>query len=175
MVSSAPGGALYSKAKFSGTLLNFNSNHEASKLDTKATMVYKPQANFVSKMTVSLLANMGNFNSSYQQRLPSVETHVPCPNKDIQNVPSQLGKTLQIASHTETDQSIEPQKIALQNLEEVPNPPPLAPNGIDHLMMDITGESMGKSKSKEVNIQEVTINALMHLPKLSCEKGRNII
>ncbi|XP_038720360.1 WRKY transcription factor 44-like isoform X2 [Tripterygium wilfordii] len=117
-------------AEFSGTLLNFNSNHEASKLDTKATMVYKPQAKFVSKTTVSLLANMGNFNSSYQQRLSSVETHVPCPNKDIQiNVPSQLGKTLQIASHTENDQSIEPQKIALQNLEEVPNPPPHAPNG----------------------------------------------
>ncbi|XP_038684607.1 WRKY transcription factor 44-like isoform X2 [Tripterygium wilfordii] len=123
MASSAPGAALSSQAEFSETLLNFDSKRDVYKLDKRATLVYKPQAKFVSKTTVSLLANMGNFNSSYQEMLPLVETHVPCPNKDIQNLPSQLGKNLQIALHTETDRSIECENIALQNLEEVPNAP----------------------------------------------------
>ncbi|CAM8927708.1 unnamed protein product [Rhodiola kirilowii] len=41
--------------------------------DTKSTVVYKPLAKVVSKSTVSLLANMGNFNKSPQQAVPPVE------------------------------------------------------------------------------------------------------
>ncbi|KAJ0027318.1 hypothetical protein Pint_35543 [Pistacia integerrima] len=101
-----------------------NSSDKASKSDsTPPTVVYKPLAKLVSKATVSLLANMGNFNNtSRQQTQQSVEARVQHPSQDKQNFRSQVNSNLNliVPLRNEADQTIESSKIASQNLEEDP-------------------------------------------------------
>ncbi|OWM82366.1 hypothetical protein CDL15_Pgr001940 [Punica granatum] len=55
----------------------YNSAKDATmKSDSRRTVVYKPLAKVVSKSTVSLLANMGNFNVAHQQGPAPPETRV---------------------------------------------------------------------------------------------------
>lgn len=97
-----------------------NSSDDFSKSDSKPTVIYKPLAKLVSKTTVSLLANMGNFNTSHQHTQQSVEAQHP--SQDKQNFISQVSSnTNQILPPLkEKDQTIESLKVASQNLEEDP-------------------------------------------------------
>ncbi|KAJ0089317.1 hypothetical protein Patl1_32000 [Pistacia atlantica] len=105
-----------------------NSSDKASKSDsTPPTVVYKPLAKLVSKATVSLLANMGNFNNtSRQQMQQSVEARVQHQSQDKQNFRSQVNSNLNliVPLRNEADQTIESPKIASQNLEEDPKAVP---------------------------------------------------
>ncbi|KAJ4704809.1 WRKY transcription factor [Melia azedarach] len=99
-----------------------NSSDDVLKSDSKPTVIYKPLAKLVSKTAVSLLANMGNFNSSHQQTQQSAESHVQNPSQDKNNFRSQISSNnnLIMPARKENDQAIESLKIASQNLEEDP-------------------------------------------------------
>ncbi|KAH8485283.1 hypothetical protein H0E87_026899 [Populus deltoides] len=99
-VNRAPGALVSSQVELSGTTLS-NSSNRVSSTDSKTTVIYKPQAKFVSKATVSLLASMGNFNTNSQQMLQSVEARPQCPKQNKQNISSQLTSNLHqnIPSH----------------------------------------------------------------------------
>ncbi|KAE8099506.1 hypothetical protein FH972_017484 [Carpinus fangiana] len=129
MVNHAPAGLVSSPAEISGTAV-CNSSDKVSKCDSKSTVIYKPLAKLVSKTTVSLLANMGNFNTSHQQLQPSVEASVQHTNQDKQNFRSQITSNLHqnIPSHVESNQTVGPSKTASQNLEEDPKALPIIAN-----------------------------------------------
>ncbi|KAJ6864858.1 WRKY transcription factor 44-like [Populus alba x Populus x berolinensis] len=118
-VNRAPGALVSSQVELSGTTLS-NSSNRVSSTDSKTNVIYKPQAKFVSKATVSLLASMqlvavffssdadarisfdqGNFNTNAQQMLQSVEARPQCPKQNKQSFPSQLTSNLHqnIPSH----------------------------------------------------------------------------
>ncbi|XP_061955334.1 WRKY transcription factor 44-like [Populus nigra] len=99
-VNRAPGALVSSQVELSGTTLS-NSSNRVSSTDSKTTVIYKPQAKFVSKATVSLLASMGNFNTNSQQMLQSVEARPQCPKQNKQNFSSHLTSNLHqnIPSH----------------------------------------------------------------------------
>ncbi|GLU12050.1 hypothetical protein SLE2022_287590 [Rubroshorea leprosula] len=80
-VSRAPTMMVSSQAELPRTAA-CNSTNKVSESDSKPTLVYKPQAKLVSKTTVSLLANMGNFNTSHQQALLAVEARAQQVPKD---------------------------------------------------------------------------------------------
>lgn len=128
-VNRAPAGLISSQAEISGTAV-YPSSDNILKADCKSTVVYKPLAKLVSKTTVSLLANMGNFNASNQQPQASVEARAQHPNQDKHNFRSQVSPNLHqsIASHVETNQIVVvPSEIASQNMEEDPKAlPPTA-------------------------------------------------
>ncbi|XP_065855303.1 WRKY transcription factor 44 [Euphorbia lathyris] len=106
-----------SQAGLSETALQ-NVSDNVLKLDSRPTL-YKPQAKLVSKTTVSLLANMGNFNASH---LPSAEARIRHPNQDKQSFESQPASNFQqnIPSHIQMDQTTEPSRLSSQNQEEDP-------------------------------------------------------
>ncbi|XVF55396.1 hypothetical protein PTKIN_Ptkin06aG0033200 [Pterospermum kingtungense] len=114
----APSALISSKKELSGIGVS-SSSDKVSKSDVKPTVVYKPRAKLVSKATVSLLANMGNFNASKKQTMQSRVTPAQISPNLHQNTPS----------HAETDQTSEPSKAtASQNIEEDPKILPAAAN-----------------------------------------------
>ncbi|XP_039013381.1 WRKY transcription factor 44-like isoform X2 [Hibiscus syriacus] len=93
------------------------SSDKVLKSDVKSTTaVYKPQAKLVSKTTVSLLANMGNFGASNELTLQSME------------VPARPDLHRNTQSHTETDQTSKPSKVGSQNMDEDPKALPAVAN-----------------------------------------------
>ncbi|KAJ9181640.1 hypothetical protein P3X46_009748 [Hevea brasiliensis] len=120
MVNRAPAASISSQADLSGTAL-CNSYDKVSKSDSKPTVIYKPQAKLVSKTTVSLLANMGNFVAGHQQQtLPLLEARVQHTNQENHNFTTQITSNFHhnIPSHAQTDQSTEPSRLTSQNQEE---------------------------------------------------------
>ncbi|XP_011004128.1 PREDICTED: WRKY transcription factor 44-like [Populus euphratica] len=130
VVNRAPGALVSSQAELSGTAVS-NSFNKVSGTDSKATIIYKPQAKLVSKATVSLLANMGNFNPNSQQMLQPVETRPPLSKQDKHNFSSQLTSNLHqnIPSHAEADHATEPLRLTSLNQEEDPKTLSNASNG----------------------------------------------
>ncbi|CAK7342914.1 unnamed protein product [Dovyalis caffra] len=120
MVYRAPDALFSSQAELSGIAAS-NSSNKVSSTDSKATIIYKPQAKLVSKATVSLLANMGNFNTTSQQMLQSVEAHPQSPKHDKHSFSSQLTSNLlqNIPPHAEADQTTAPLSLTSQNQEEL--------------------------------------------------------
>ncbi|KAH8479474.1 hypothetical protein H0E87_031606 [Populus deltoides] len=119
MVNRAPGALVSSQAGLSGTAVS-NSFNKVSSTDSKATIIYKPQAKLVSKATVSLLANMGNFNTNSQQMLQPVETRPQLSKQDKHNFSSQLTSNLHqnIPSPAEADHTTEPLRLTSLNQED---------------------------------------------------------
>ncbi|XP_050228981.2 WRKY transcription factor 44 isoform X2 [Mercurialis annua] len=73
----------------------------------------------VSKTTVSLLANMGNFNDIHKQkRPPSLEARVQNPTQDKRHF--SLDFLQNIPSHAQTDQTIESSSLSSHNQEDDP-------------------------------------------------------
>lgn len=105
-----------------------NSSDKVLKSDSKPTVVYKPMAKLVSKSTVSLLANMGNFNTCHQHTQQSVEAHVQHPSQDKLNFRPQSSSNLNqiMPPVKETEQTAELPKMVSQNLEEDPKNLPVA-------------------------------------------------
>ncbi|KAF5471759.1 hypothetical protein F2P56_008530 [Juglans regia] len=130
MVNRAPPGPVSSQAKISGAAV-CNSADEVPKFESKATVVYKPLAKFVSKTTASLLANMGNFNTNHQPPQPTVETSSQHSNQEKHKFRSQKSSNLhqKIPSQVETMQAVGPSKVASQKLEEDPKALPTTANG----------------------------------------------
>ncbi|KAJ6756008.1 WRKY TRANSCRIPTION FACTOR PROTEIN 1-RELATED [Salix purpurea] len=130
MVNRAPGALVSSQAELSGTALS-NSSNRVSSTDSKTTVIYKPQAKFVSKATVSLLANMGNFNTISQQTQQSVEARPHRPKQNKQNFSSQLSSNLpqNIPSHAVAYQTTEPLRSTSHNQDEDPKTLSHASNG----------------------------------------------
>uniref|UniRef100_A0A6M2EYP0 WRKY domain-containing protein n=1 Tax=Populus davidiana TaxID=266767 RepID=A0A6M2EYP0_9ROSI len=130
MVNRAPGALVSSQAGLSGTAVS-NSFNKVSSSDSKATIIYKPQAKLVSKATVSLLANMGNFNTNSQQMLQPVETRPRLSKQDNHNFSSQLTSNLHqnIPSPAEADRTTEPLRLTSLNQEEDPKTLSHASNG----------------------------------------------
>lgn len=120
MVNRAPASLVSSKADLSGKA-PCNSYDTISESDSKPTVIYKPQAKLVSKATVSLLANMGNFNAGHQQQtLPLVVAQIQHPSEDKHNFTSQIISNVHqnIPSQAQTDQTTEPSRLASENQEE---------------------------------------------------------
>ncbi|KAL3586062.1 hypothetical protein D5086_012929 [Populus alba] len=118
------------QAGLSGTAVS-NSFNKVSSTGSKATIIYKPQAKLVSKATVSLLANMGNFNTNSQQMLQPVETRPRLSKQDKHNFSSQLTSNLHqnIPSPAEADHTTEPLRLTSLNQEEDPKTLSHASNG----------------------------------------------
>ncbi|XVE61771.1 hypothetical protein DITRI_Ditri06bG0066600 [Diplodiscus trichospermus] len=129
MMNRAPSAAISSQAELSGVGVS-NSSDKVLKSDVKPTIVYKPQAKLVSKTTVSLLANMGNFSASNQQILQSTEAPAQHANQEIKNFRTQVSPNVHqnTPSHAETDQTSEASKVASQIMEEDPKILPAAAN-----------------------------------------------
>ncbi|XWS43652.1 hypothetical protein CRYUN_Cryun16bG0121700 [Craigia yunnanensis] len=128
-VNRAPSAVISSQAELSEIGVS-NSSDKVLKSDVKPTVVYKPQAKLVSKTTVSLLANMGNFSASDQLTLQSTEAPAQHTNQEKKNFRTQVSPNLHqnTSSHAETDQTSEPSKVASQNMEEDPKFLPAAAN-----------------------------------------------
>ncbi|WCJ34600.1 WRKY DNA-binding protein 4 [Euphorbia peplus] len=92
---------------------------EKNSISVSRPTVYKPQAKLVSKTTVSLLANMGNFNASH---LPLVQAQIRHSNQDKPSFESQPASNFQhnIPSNVHIDQTPEPSRLYSQNQEEDP-------------------------------------------------------
>ncbi|KAE8661063.1 Adenylate kinase 1 [Hibiscus syriacus] len=114
VVNRAPFATVSSQAEQSGIGMSISSD-KVLKSDLKRTTVYKPQAKLVSKTTVSILANMGNFGASNELTLQSMEVTA---RPDLHNT----------SSHTETDQTSEPLKVGSQNMDEDPKVLPAVAN-----------------------------------------------
>ncbi|WJX84564.1 hypothetical protein P8452_67130 [Trifolium repens] len=89
------------------------------KPDTNQSLIYKPTAKFVSKTTVSLLANMGICNTNPQQSPQLVETNLQHLNHDKfrSNMSSNFHQNITLPKET-YHQATEPCKTAQQNMEE---------------------------------------------------------
>ncbi|KAJ6382063.1 hypothetical protein OIU77_030672 [Salix suchowensis] len=131
MVNRAPGASVSSQAELSGTAVS-NSFNKVSSTDSKSTIIYKPQAKLVSKATVSVLANMGNFNANSQQMSQPVETRPQRTKQDKRNFSSQLTTSnlhQNIPSHAEAEQTSETLRLTSLNQEEDPKTSSHASNG----------------------------------------------
>ncbi|XP_022767440.1 WRKY transcription factor 44-like isoform X2 [Durio zibethinus] len=119
VVNRAPSAMISSQAELSGIGVS-NSSDKVLKSDVKPTVVYKPQAKLVSKTTVSLLANMGNFSASNQPTLQSTEIPAQYTKQEKKNFRTQVTPNLHqnTSSHAETDQTSEPSKVGSQNMED---------------------------------------------------------
>ncbi|KAK9289865.1 hypothetical protein L1049_008026 [Liquidambar formosana] len=115
MVNRAPVGVVSSQAEMSGTAV-CQSSDKVLKSDSKPTVVYKPLAKLVSKTTVSLLANLGNFNTRPQQALPQAEARAQHPNQEKFHLRSNPHQNF--PSPAEINQTTESSKMASQNVEE---------------------------------------------------------
>ncbi|KAM7255229.1 hypothetical protein ACFE04_020470 [Oxalis oulophora] len=80
--------------------------------------VYKPMAKLVSKTTVSLLANLGNFNTTHQQPMQLVEASARHHNQEKHNFRSQNSSILHQLSNVDTVQKIESSKTTSEDIEE---------------------------------------------------------
>ncbi|GLT89674.1 hypothetical protein SLE2022_076510 [Rubroshorea leprosula] len=120
-VNRSPTTVVSSQAELPGTTVCNSSDNNVPKSDSKPSLVYKPQAKLVSKTTVSLLANMGNFSSSHQQTLLAVEARAQQLNQEKQNFQPQINSNIHQStpSRAETEQTSEPSKIS-QNMDEDP-------------------------------------------------------
>ncbi|KAH1039465.1 hypothetical protein J1N35_041208 [Gossypium stocksii] len=127
VVNRAPSAMVSSQAEQSRIGISISSD-KASKSDVKPTIVYKPQAKLVSKTTVSLLANMGNFSASNQQRLQSMEAPVEYANWEKMRAQVRPNHHQNTPSQAETDQTSEPSKVGSQNMEEDPKVLPAVAN-----------------------------------------------
>ncbi|KAJ7972467.1 WRKY transcription factor [Quillaja saponaria] len=107
-----------------------SSSDNILKTDTKGSVLYKPLAKFVSKTTVSLLANMGTFNTSQQQPQHSIEA-IQHPNQEKHIFRTDLSSSLHKnnSSCADTDQTTDPSKMALHSMEEDPKSLPPTSNG----------------------------------------------
>lgn len=114
-----------SQAEVSGTkVCQSLSDTSLTKSDnSKSTVVYKPLAKLVSKTTVSLLANMGNFNIGPQQAVPQqVDARIQNPYQDNQNLRSNYGSNLHhqtVPSQPEKIQTLEPLKMAAPSSSQI--------------------------------------------------------
>ncbi|KAJ8899748.1 hypothetical protein K2173_019448 [Erythroxylum novogranatense] len=110
-----------SQAEPSGTAA-FDASDRVSKSDCKPTIIYKPQAKLVSKKTVSLLANMGNFSRSQQHHaVASVDTRVWKTSQERNKFATQQALNLQTTpSRAETERTTESSKLVShsQNQED---------------------------------------------------------
>ncbi|KAK6231532.1 WRKY domain - like 10 [Theobroma cacao] len=151
-VNQAPSAAASSQAELPGIGVS-SSSDKVLKSNVKPTVVYKPQAKLVSKTTVSLLANMGNFSISNQQTLQSTEAPAQHTNQEKKNFRSQVCPNFHqnAPSHAETDQTSEPSKVGSQNMEEDPKSLPAAAN-IDRPSYD--GYNWRKYGQKQVKGSE---------------------
>ncbi|XP_012443399.1 WRKY transcription factor 44 [Gossypium raimondii] len=127
VVNRAPSAMVSSQAEQSRIGISISSD-KVSKSDVKPTVVYKPQAKLVSKTTVSLLANMGNFSASNQQRLQSMEAPVEYANWEKMRAQVRPNHHQNAPSQAETDQTSEPSKVGSQNMEEDPKVLPAVAN-----------------------------------------------
>ncbi|KAK7819023.1 wrky transcription factor 44 [Quercus suber] len=161
MVNHGPAGLVSSQAEISGTAV-CNSSDKVLKLDSKSTVVYKPLAKLASKRTVSLLANMGNFNTSLQQPQPSVDASVQHPNQEKHNFRPRLSTNLHQnnPSYVETNRTVGPSKIASQNLEEDAKAlPPTANDTNTPLWANHNNEGNESSEGRVENQNEVGLSA----------------
>lgn len=119
IVNRAPVGLISSQDEISGTIV-CQSSDKGFKSDSRPTVLYKPLAKLVSKTTISLLANLGNFNASPQQPLPHIETHAQRPNQEKFHFRTHLSSSLHqnFPSQAEIDHSTGPSKVASPNMEE---------------------------------------------------------
>ncbi|XWS55760.1 hypothetical protein CRYUN_Cryun09bG0028300 [Craigia yunnanensis] len=129
VVNCSPSAMISSQAELSGIGVS-NSSDKVLKSDVKPTVVFKPQAKLVSKTTVSLLANMGNFSASNQLTMQSTEAPAQHSNQEKKNFRTQVTPYLHQNTllHAETDQTSEPSKVGSQNMEEDPKILPAAGN-----------------------------------------------
>ncbi|KAM1050865.1 hypothetical protein ACFX15_031908 [Malus domestica] len=117
MVNHAVAGLVSSQAHISGAA-HSHSSEQVSKSDSRSTVIYKPLAKVVSRATFSVLANMGNFNTSHQSTQSSVNVGVLHPNQDKCFRSQSANLHHNNPSCAETNQTTEPPKIASQNMEE---------------------------------------------------------
>ncbi|XVF07993.1 hypothetical protein REPUB_Repub06bG0186900 [Reevesia pubescens] len=152
VVNRTPSAMISSQAELSGIGVS-SSSDKVLKSDVKPTVVYKPQAKLVSKTTVSLLANMGNFSISNQLTLQSTEASAQHKNQEKKNSRTQVRLNLHqnAPSHAETDQTGEPSKVGSQNMEEDPKVLPAVAN-IDRPSYD--GYNWRKYGQKQVKGSE---------------------
>ncbi|KAA8518818.1 hypothetical protein F0562_016408 [Nyssa sinensis] len=126
----APVGVVSSQVDTSGAAVCYSSD-KGLKSDIKSTVVYKPLAKLVSKTTVSLLANMGNSNSSHQEAVVRVEAHVQPPNQIKQHSRTDISSNLHqnFPSQSEREKTIDPSKTASDNQEDDQKSLPTKSNG----------------------------------------------
>nr|QWQ79532.1 WRKY transcription factor protein 14 [Zanthoxylum armatum] len=112
---------LPNQAEISTTTV-YHSSDDVSKSDSKPTVIHKPLAKLVSKTTVSLLANMGNFNTGHQHTWQSVEAHDHHSSQEKHKFRSQISSDSDMIFPPlkEKVQKLESSKAAAQNLEEDP-------------------------------------------------------
>ncbi|XP_024024242.1 WRKY transcription factor 44 isoform X2 [Morus notabilis] len=105
-------GLISSQVEISGAAV-CNPSDKSSKPDGKLTVVHKPLAKVVSKTTVSLLANMGNFNNTNQPIQSSFEPQVQYPYQDKHTFRSQMSSSphQNFPSRAETSQRTETSKM----------------------------------------------------------------
>ncbi|XP_030452369.1 WRKY transcription factor 44-like isoform X2 [Syzygium oleosum] len=115
----APTAVNSSQAEVSGTATG-NSTDKNLKSDEKPTVIYKPLAKLVSRSTVSLLANMGSFDTAHRQTLSVAEARVKSQQQDKQNSRSQPSGNLHgsVSLQADMDGTSEPLRLAAQNMEE---------------------------------------------------------
>ncbi|KAM1648243.1 hypothetical protein ACFX1Q_010281 [Malus domestica] len=127
LVNHAVDGLVSSQVDISGAA-HRHSSGKVSKPDSRSTVVYKPLAKVVSRATVSVLANMGNFNTCHQSTRSSVNADVLRPNQDKSFRSQSVILRHNNPSCAETNQTTEPPKIASQNMEEDPKIVPSTAN-----------------------------------------------
>ncbi|KAF8397606.1 hypothetical protein HHK36_016526 [Tetracentron sinense] len=115
----APVGVASSQGEISETEFCYSSD-KVLKPDSKSTVVYKPLAKLVTKTAASLLENLGNFNISHQQALAQVEARLQHAEQAKHHSRTHLISNLhpKFPSQVESNQTIEPPKMASQNQEE---------------------------------------------------------
>ncbi|KAE9585470.1 putative transcription factor WRKY family [Lupinus albus] len=123
-----PAGFLSSQGDIFGAALS-DSSDKSPKPDTKQSLIYKPIAKLVSKTTVSLLANIGNYSTSQQQPRQLMESNLQNPNIEKVRTKTSPNVHQSIAPHGETNQTSEPCRIVQQNSEEDLNSLASATNG----------------------------------------------
>ncbi|OMO72606.1 DNA-binding WRKY [Corchorus capsularis] len=131
LLNRAPSAVVSSQAELSGIGVPSSSSDKVLKSVVKPTVVYKPQAKLVSKTTVSLLANMGNFSANInKQMLQSTEASIQHPNQEKRNFRSRVTPNLHHStpSAAETNQTSEPSKLGSESMEEDPKSLPAAAN-----------------------------------------------
>ncbi|XP_028776012.1 WRKY transcription factor 44 isoform X2 [Neltuma alba] len=121
-------------------------SYKSHKSDTNQTVVYKPTAKFVSKATVSLLANMGNYSTTHSQQLQHPNQEKPRTN--LSSINHQNNNT----PGAESNLAIECFKVVQQAPEEDQKTSPSTSNGGDRPCYD--GYNWRKYGQKQVKGSE---------------------